>query len=321
MNLFYSNGLPRILARLALAALLPFMTIACSKSDTPAAREGGPGIEVKVAPLTLPGIARACYDVLVQNGLGETVWARGVFGQQWPEDTTTLCSTQFGNGAGGDISYVGPCDADQPSHTVTLSVDGLYDVSGNDIGEYVNPCPPNTPCTLPVLCAENADTPVTFNFTIMRAANQGFFDVAVNFDNIFCSAKVDCTYDTEGTEPIELLFDPATGERIQTAVVGFACTAGPGTDASTTLMMNDLRVTCGDPEVTFFAGHFLFGCDDPGDAYYGIVQSVSTSGLRFDGAVWQRDVNSGDYNASALVVNNLPQLPVGAPESRWGALV
>ena len=41
-------------------------------------------------------------------------------------------------------------------------------------------------------CTPNADTPVDFDVTVMRQANQGFFDVAVSFDAIFCAAKLDC---------------------------------------------------------------------------------------------------------------------------------
>jgi len=40
---------------------------------------------------------------------------------------------------------------------------------------------------------------------VVRAANQGFFDVAVSFDDIFCAAKFDC--ENADHTPLELLFD------------------------------------------------------------------------------------------------------------------
>lgn len=135
---------------------------------------------------------------------------------------------------------------------MTLVLDGLYGPNGIDLGDYQNPCPASAPCALTAECVENADAPVSFNLTIMRQARQGFFDIGVDFDSIYCSAKVDCTYDEAGLEPIELLFDPDTGERTQTAVIGLACTAGPGTDRETALFMSDVRVVCGEAEQMLF---------------------------------------------------------------------
>jgi len=68
----------------------------------------------------------------------------------------------------------------------------------------------------------------------LRRANQGFFDVAVNFDDIFCSAKVDC--------PSRLLHNPNTDLREATAVVALACTSGEG--SPTYLHASDLTLTC-----------------------------------------------------------------------------
>ncbi len=215
-------------------------------SGTPAVKDG---LALSVAPLDLPSVSKVCYDLEVTNGPGRTgdvVWSRGTPGLNGGTgDGDAVCSDRFGNGAGGDISYVAPCDADGPggqrTNSVTLWFDGLYD----DADGYIDPagfdgwqvpCVDATGvavgCTLDVLCSENADTPVEFNFTVMRDANQGFFDIAVNFEDIFCSAKVDCRD--------ALLHDGDV--RAPTVVVGFACTAGES--QRTTLHVSDLVLSC-----------------------------------------------------------------------------
>ncbi len=121
----------------SLALAMPTSLLACSDGGT-SAPETGPGIEVAVAPLTLEGVSNPCYGVTVDNGLFETVWSRGA------ATSNSLCSSQFGNGAGGDISYVGPCDADAPGHTVFLVVENIYDNFDNPVVEgtdWINPCP------------------------------------------------------------------------------------------------------------------------------------------------------------------------------------
>ncbi len=67
----------------------------------------------------------------------------------------------------------------------------------------------------------------------------------MNFDSIFCSAKLDRTYDEDGLEPIELLHNE-DGERDQTFVAAVACSAGPGVD--TELYRNDIRFECDESE-------------------------------------------------------------------------
>jgi hypothetical protein len=92
----------------------------------------------------------------------------------------------------------------------------------------------------PATCAPNTDTLVRFDVTIARDARQGFFDVAVAFEDLFCSAKLDC-------QAGNLLFDGAN--RASTMVLGFACTAGPKAAGDTSpddtwLYLSDLTVTC-----------------------------------------------------------------------------
>ncbi|PKO63295.1 MAG: hypothetical protein CVU23_11500, partial [Betaproteobacteria bacterium HGW-Betaproteobacteria-17] len=103
---------------------------------------------------------------------------------------------------------------------------------------YHNP----TPVALEVSCVEGRDVAVRFEITLARRARQGFFDVAVQIQDIFCSAKLDCV--KSGTDtPLELLHDPTDGgARGQTAVLGFACTASPTGD--TYLYLDDVSIAC-----------------------------------------------------------------------------
>ena len=213
----------------------------------------GPAIAITAAPLTLPGVTDGCYGLTIKSA-SETVWSK-----------TGICG--HGYGAGASVSYVGPCDASGTGlHTVELVLEGLCsfgDCTGgeldqvwdNDMGSYSNPCPEGNPCVqADVACSENADTPVTFEIAVMREANQGFFDIAVNFNNIFCSAKFDCAYpgptaDPADDIPIQLLHD-STGGRGLTAVLGFACTAGVG-DTETVLALSDIDVECDVSYVQF----------------------------------------------------------------------
>jgi hypothetical protein len=252
------------------------LTLACGLGLMLGCGEGvsvpvGTSVVVGVAPLSLPGLAKVCYDLRVANGaggLGDIVWSRGTPGLNGGVgDPGALCSDRFGSGAGGDLSYVGPCDADGPGGTrtnsVTLWLDGLYGEGGTYLAPsqgWSNPCA--TGCTLDMVCQESADVSVTFDLTILRQADQGFFDVAVTFDDIFCSAKLDCL------EP--LLFLPGTSLRDTTAVLAFACTAG--TDSDTILLRDPITVTCGT-EVTVIdpaAGRGnLYGVDpEPDDAVW-----------------------------------------------------
>ncbi|MCC6620923.1 MAG: hypothetical protein IT385_06695, partial [Deltaproteobacteria bacterium] len=246
------------------ALLLTCTSLILACGDRGESRDG-PSVEVRVAPLQLPGIGFACFDLRVQNATA-TVWSRGnpaltrLGADQTggvttgAPDTRTVCSDDYGSGAGGDIVYVGPCDATSDSdgdatngvqNRVTLWVDGLYDAAGtSDVGGWSDPCPNG--CSLQVDCDPNRDSPAEFDLTVMRSAGQGFFDIGVDFDDIFCAAKLDTCY--AGDEHIKLLFG-ADSTRDWTAVFGFACTAGPGADLETELLYSAVAVTCGG--VTF----------------------------------------------------------------------
>jgi len=243
-----------------------FVSIAAlAGCDEPVSTHSPRGIEVVVAPLQLTGIAEACYDILIENGAGSSLGAQGggndVVARFAPGGA--ICSSDFGNGAAGDITYIAPCDATSDSDPTTPSPDienaitvwpYLKDASGQaiDVATWRNPCD-TTPggtvegCQLHVNCNENSDTLAAFNFTVMRDAQQGFFDVAVNFEDIFCSAKLDSCYGNGQTNDcsggdIMLIHGAESAQRQHTAVLAFACTAGPG--KQTDLLIGNPVVWC-----------------------------------------------------------------------------
>jgi len=227
--------------------------------------DGGPEapgaeVAVAVAPLSLAGVTDADYRITVYNAgsaTGEVVWER-----------SGLTSDQYGDGA-GSLAYVGPCDAETGTNSVELELTALYEGAGALIAAdtYDNP----TPIVRDIVCSENTDVAVTFDITLARRAQQGFFDVAVNFDDVFCSAKLDCV--RSGTsEPLELLHHPGGGRGL-TAVLGFACTADPtAPSADTFLYMDDPTITCanqGEPvtitfDVSGVGNVDLSGATNPG---------------------------------------------------------
>jgi len=240
----------------------------------------GPGIEINIAPVTYNAATNICYGIAVENAADDTVvYLPGI------------CSGQYGNGAGGDIAYVAPCDASGGgSSTVTLwleeiriadtdagAVDGHADYDIEDPDSYINPCgfdaskldidfdndgdddvtadtnSDDFVCQKTnVICKENEDVQVAFNLTVMRSAQQGFFDIIVDFEDIFCSAKLDtCYVDADGAPPgvgapIQLLLD-GDGTRDDTAVIALACSTGAdatGDLVSTKLHMTRIALTC-----------------------------------------------------------------------------
>lgn len=208
---------------------------ACGEDEQSAAGDGAAGarVAIAVAPLGLEQVGEAIWTLTVENGDSprQRVWS------------ATVSSSQYGDGA-GSLAYVAPCDASPgvEDNLVTVELVELRDSGGGVIDEsdYFDP----TPVSLEVDCEESRDTPVTFNLVIARSAEQGFFDVAVSLDDIFCSAKLDCIGD-DG--PLELLFDgedPAT-----TIVVAWACTGGEGT--ATYLHSNAFVFACSDGTIAY----------------------------------------------------------------------
>jgi hypothetical protein len=294
-------------------------------------------LELSVAPLNLPNVDEACYDLKVTRGSGfeaENVWGKGSFTSNGAKsgstteraDEDTLCSGQYGGAAG--ITFIGTCDAsggtaEAPvTNRVWLNVDSLWTRDGI-ISEttWQNPCDPY--CYLDAPCVENADTPVDFNLTIMRRAQQGFFDIGVNFSNIFCSAKLDCQYeDDDGNfTPMNLLFN-ADGVRDQTAVIGLACTAGPGKD--TELNVSDVVVTCDttDWSVNVFSEEPIFCIDSNGPAtsggveIYGHARRIDVEYVDENFDVYEFAAQGGRWTSGANGWNWNGFSPVGAPPGK-----
>ena len=234
-----------------------FVLVAGCASEAP--MQDGGRLAVDVAALQLDGVGDVVWDVEVLNGAQtpDVVWQR------------RLSSSGYGDGA-GSASYVGTCDASDGAadNTVRVWVVGVFDApvtalgtfaSGADGGvsgtplDFQNPTDV-TPLTRTVTCVADADVAVQFDVALMRPAQQGFFDIAVNFNDVFCSAKLDCCADddgtagcaTDGTEDIRLLFDD-NGDRARTIVFGLACTAGASDTGETELLLDALTLDCSDP--------------------------------------------------------------------------
>ncbi|MBL8788256.1 MAG: hypothetical protein JNJ59_25405 [Deltaproteobacteria bacterium] len=199
---------------------------------------------ITVTPLSLEGVNDAWYTLRVWNGEtpAKLVWEK-----------EHIRSTEFGDSKGA-ITYVGTCDASAApanQNRVELVVEKLVGPQGDlPAATWQNPAPAGRPLTLTRDCVANADTRVDFNITIMRDAQQGFFDIAVTFEDVFCSAKFDCVNEQGG--PLNLLHRPGEGgERDRTVVMAFACTSGEG--ETTWLHMSDVLVECGvAPNVTSY---------------------------------------------------------------------
>ncbi len=151
-------------------------------------------------------------------------------------------------------------------------------------------------------CLENQDVFVQFDVSVMRPANQGFFDIAINFNQIFCSAKFDCC-DVDGLEggddlacdrpdeDILLLHNGTT--RSTTFVLGFACTGGTADDVETHLLMNDITLDCdddGNADVTIdpdYAGNLPASHIDDASGYlFGAAVFRGEEQLGFNKRYW-----------------------------------
>ena len=227
------------LTRLGSTVLLAGAVVACSDSKG----VGPDRFTVDVAPLRLGGITDAYYTLRVWNGATPSALV-------WEQEH--LQSTRYGDSK-GSLTYVGSCDASLGVNLnrVDLVLERLVGDDGQDVpeSEFSNPAPAGAPLSILTTCEENADTPVVFNLVLMRDAEQGFFDIGVEFDDIFCSAKFDCE-SAEGDD-IELLHRPG-GDRDTTLVLGFACTSGEG-GTPTWLHMSDIAIECGTaPNITTY---------------------------------------------------------------------
>ncbi len=185
--------------------------------------------EITTAALQLDEVEEVTYGIKVLSAT-DTVW-----------EQTGITSTQYGDGKSA-ITYIGTCDASANPHTVELTIENVR-AGGRDLEDpidWINPAPDGRPIRkINITCVENADVLVAFDLTVMRSAQQGFFDIGVEFDDIFCSAKLDCDDD---------LLHNAAGDRDATAIVTFACSAGE--NETTFVYTSDVLLTCDDDNAT-----------------------------------------------------------------------
>ncbi|MCB9734178.1 MAG: hypothetical protein H6745_16395 [Deltaproteobacteria bacterium] len=285
-----------ILRTSSAAALAVLGLAACSEGGAPAPAPASEGrLALGVQALTFPDVGDVAYHVAVRSALGPV----------WEAD---LRASRYGDGQ--SLSYVGPCDgspAAQP-HTVALRVDALYDAGGGALpaSDWANPTAAGA-IEVPAVCAPGEDVPVSFDLTLMRRASQGFFDIAVSFGEIFCSAKLDCEEDDHG--PILLVHDPASGARVPTVVMALACVDPGATDLR--LYLSDVALDCGfGPIAVDLSGGpgVLYDAADPAPAP--ILQA-----LRFSGHQAYSDVGAG-RSAEGAYVNLAVALDVDALDQR-----
>ncbi len=295
---------------------------ACVSGAPDAPAFDGPGVAIDVAARNLQGVGDVVWDLEVVNGAAapQIVWQR------------RISSSAYGDGA-GSASYVGPCDAsaDANPNTVKVWVVGVYSAAVSALGSFASggdggvtgaalpfENPTSTgPLSRVITCSDNADVSVQFDVSLMRPAEQGFFDVAVSFNDIFCSAKFDCCDDADGDgcdasgdEDIELLFQPG-GARGPTMVLGLACTATVGTTAETELYLDALELDCTAP-TDFDAGFEADIVIDPS----GAAGNQCTAGLVGDGNCTvvtepTGNVDADDYLYQVGVYRGVEQLTSG----------
>jgi len=248
--------------RFSAATVAVVALAACGRAPAPT----DTNVALSIAPLELPGVQDAEYRVTVENVSDEVVWTRDL--------------TAGAYGTGGDVAYVGPCDADDNDNTVTVEVLGLYAGPGKtlpiDAGSWRNPGLLSRDFT----CLPNVDVPVSFDLTLARAASQGFFDVAVSFDDVFCSAKLDCGPTTAPADDLLLLHTPGGG-RGTTAVLGFACTGDPDGGADSHVYLDPLTIDCGAAE-----DYVVIDPSGQGNVDLTAAPNVNTGGYLFGAAVY-----------------------------------
>lgn len=294
-----------------LATLLSLLCATCVAPREPAEST----FSVSLSALSLVDVGDVLWDVQVRNGSSEVVWSRRV------------ASSRSGDGAGSAL-WIGPCDAstNNRDHTVEVWVVGLYDApvaspgqfaSGQTTGPgavsatslpFVNPSS-SGPLVRSATCQPNADTLVDFDLTLLRPAQQGFFDVAVSLSSIFCSAKFDCCDTETGDCPLDgsldhrLLFDE-TGARASTFVLGFACAADPNLTANTHLYLDALALDCTTPTgESFSADLALDPSGPPGNqctpGSLSTCPAVTESNLDADTYLYQLGVYRGTQTLAA----------------------
>ncbi len=135
-----------------------------SRLQDPTAQQGFFDIAVDIVPPA--DVEDLCFALRVVNELGQDIGSE-----------PRLCSSEYGNGRGGDMAFVHVCDATTATNTVTLWVHEPADTLPSDPGQparWNNPCPApalggdpfewSGGCVRAAPCSENVDTLVHFDF-------------------------------------------------------------------------------------------------------------------------------------------------------------
>lgn len=160
--------------RILLFALCGLASVACLDE-----REGRPTMQVDDDGTVIPRPATqgffdigvnsestvelidVCFTIAVEGGDGESVW-----------EQSACSNSRYGNGSGGDITYIGVCDSTSPNtNTVRLWIDAI--TTADPGVQLQNPCPgeghqPDKACTLTASCIEDMDVLVEFNLTLVE---------------------------------------------------------------------------------------------------------------------------------------------------------
>ncbi|MCC6620068.1 MAG: hypothetical protein IT385_02365 [Deltaproteobacteria bacterium] len=122
----------------------------------------------------------------------------------------------------GAMVFVAPCQtypdgSDRPGQ-VTITLTDVRGPGGVALEDAELPAPQ----TQQFNCKLEQDALVPFHFTVLRSANRGFVDLAIDIDDVLCSAKFDCQ---------QALLHGPDGKPAPTLVTGLSC-RGTGPDTS-----------------------------------------------------------------------------------------
>ena len=245
---------------LVLATLL--LATACSETAAPPPSR----LQLAVLPLQLVGVGTVVYDIDVEYLDAASQWQ--------PVTSVTGVASNVGGGA----SYVGPCVAGGPGESrVTVTVTAVDDTGGAPMDIVLPP-----PIQQTFTCAENADTFVAVDVYVALAASQGFLDLGVSFEDLFCSAKVDCAP--------ALLEHPTTGERGPTLVTGFACTGGADAAPEDNYVAFTEAYLCCDDGATSLCTALLQDPPFAGVLYSRVYQGIEQiAGKKYFNTAWRLD--------------------------------
>ncbi|MCA9519141.1 MAG: hypothetical protein KC635_29600, partial [Myxococcales bacterium] len=219
----------RRVAALALAVAATAASGACADGG---AKSGiASSFRVEVAPLPLSGLTNATYVVTVTDGAGARLYE------------STVSADRYGDGISA-ISFDAPCHPDAPQHRIALALDSLETVAGKLVSgvDFDNPAPLDAPVEVGRTCVAGDVVPVRFELAPARRTSTGFFDVAVEWDDLLCRARLACDADPD-SKVVPVLVDPLTGEPGPTALLELACAAPPGDPV--VLYMSTVLVRCG----------------------------------------------------------------------------